>query len=91
MDKASAEKLSVLIMQINAKLDESVAFVRDNAGEEEFGEYRKIVGRIMGSLYLDIEEKLWGEYPELRPKEMGGSYEVAKTLFEPRFYPPSEE
>lgn len=73
-------------MQINAKLDQSVAFVRDHDTEENFKEYRQVVGKIMGSLYLDIEEKLWQQYPELRPKQMDGPYEVSENIFEPRFY-----
>jgi hypothetical protein len=55
MDKEAAEKLSIMIMQINAKLDQSVAFVRDHDTEDNFKEYRQVVGKIMGSLYLDIE------------------------------------
>ena len=91
MNKDAAEKLSILIMQINAKLDQSVAFVRDHDTENKFKEYRQVVGKIMGSLYLDIEEKLWQQYPELRPKQMDGPYEVPESIFEPGFYINSKE
>ena len=91
MNKESAEKLSILIMQLNAKIDESVAFVRDHDKEGLFKDYHKIAGNIMGALYLDIEEKLWTKYPELRPKQMDGPYDVNPKIFEPRFYPENEE
>ncbi|MDH4318641.1 MAG: hypothetical protein OEV64_09650 [Desulfobulbaceae bacterium] len=91
MDKEAAEKLSILLMQINAKLDQSIAFVRDNDTEENYHEYRQVVGKIMGSLYLDIEEKLWMQYPELRPKKMNGPYELPENIFEPIFYTRNEE
>ncbi len=86
MDKEAAEKLSVLMMQINAMLDQSVAFVRDHDTDENFEEYRQVIGKIMGSLYLDVEEKIWHKHPELRPKQMDGPYEVDESIFEPRFY-----
>jgi hypothetical protein len=40
----------------------------------------------MGAVFLDIEEKLWAEHPELRPREMDGNYVVNPSNFEPRFY-----
>ena len=73
-------------MKINAKLDQSVAIVRDHDSNENFENYREVIGKIMGSLYLDVEEKLWHKYPELRPKQMGGPYEVNESIIEPRFY-----
>ena len=86
MNKESAEKLSILMMQINSMMNDSVAFVRDNDSEGLFENYHRIAGNIMGSLYLDIEEKLWTKYPELRPIAMDGSYEVDSEIFKPRFY-----
>ncbi|MBE9488883.1 MAG: hypothetical protein IMY67_01195 [Bacteroidetes bacterium] len=86
MNQDAAEKLSILLMQINAKLDESVAFVQDNDTEDSYIEFRTTIGKIMGHLYLDVEEKLWLQYPELRPEKMDGPYKVKESIFEPRFY-----
>ena len=86
MDKKSAEKLSILMMQISAKINDSVAFVRKHDTDGLFEKYPRIAGEIMGTIYLDIEEKLWQKYPELRPTQMEGSYEVDPKIFEPRFY-----
>lgn len=91
MNKESAEKLSILIMQISSMMNDSVAFVRDNDSEDVFENYHKIAGNIMASLYLDIEEKLWTKYPELRPTAMDGSYEVDSKIYEPRFYEWNDE
>lgn len=91
MNKESAEKLSILIMQISSMMNDSVAFVRDNDSEGVFENYHKIAGNIMASLYLDIEEKLWTKYPELRPTTMDGSYEVDSKIYEPRFYEWNDE
>ena len=86
MNKKEAEKLSILLMQVQARLNESVAYVRDVDSKEEFEKYSGAVGQVMGTLYLDIEEKLWSRFPELRPKSMDGPYEVSEVIFEPRFY-----
>jgi hypothetical protein len=87
MDIEVAEALSLLMMRINSDLDDSVALVRDKCNAEDLQWYRREIGKIMGAVYLDIEEKLWAEHPRLRPREMDGSYEVDPSNFEPRFYP----
>jgi hypothetical protein len=86
LKRSTAEKLSILMMQINAQLDDSVAYVRDTESKEDFESYRDIIARVMASLYLDVEEKLWREHPELRPVLMDGPYQVDPKRFEPRFY-----
>ena len=43
----------------------------------------------MGSLLVDIAQKLWSEYPDLKPAQMGGPYKVDESVYEPRFYPSS--
>ena len=86
MTKEEAEKLSVLLLQLQAKLNESVAFVRDSDSKEELEKYRSAIGQVMSVLYLDVEEKLWSRFPELRPDSMDGPYKVDSKIFEPRFY-----
>lgn len=86
MDIKTAEALSLLMMRINASLDDSVAMVRDKGSLEELQWYRQEVGKIMAGLYLEIQEKLWAEHPSLRPRQMKGDYVVDPANFEPRFY-----
>jgi hypothetical protein len=86
MDIKVAEALSLLMMRINSNLNDSVALVRDKCSAEDLQWYRREVGKGTGALCLDIEEKLWTEHPELRPREMDGDYVVDPSNFEPRFY-----
>ena len=86
MDIKTAEALSLLIMRINSQLNDSVAFVRDKGSAEDLHWYRREAGKIMGSLYLDVQERLWSEHPSLRTREMDGDYSVDPSNFEPRFY-----
>jgi hypothetical protein len=86
MDIKTAEALSLLIMRINSQLNDSVAFVRVKGSTEDLQWYRREAGKIMGSLYLDVQERLWSEHPSLRTREMDGDYLVDPSNFEPRFY-----
>ncbi len=77
----------MLLIRTNANLDDSVAFVRDNCDEHELAWYRREVGKVMGAVFLDIEQRIWSEHPSLKPEEMGGSFFVDPEKLEPRFYP----
>ena len=80
-----AEKISILMMQINANIDQSVALVKDKSSEDEFVEYRQMAGQAMGRV-IDILNSLYIKHPELKPKQLGGTYEVAPSVFEKKFY-----
>jgi hypothetical protein len=86
MDIEVAEALNLLMMRINSNLNDSVAFVRDKCNPEELKWYRREVGKVMGATCLDIQEIIWAEHPSLKPIEMGGTYVVDPSNFEPRFY-----
>jgi hypothetical protein len=86
MNVEVAEKLAILMLQINSKLNDSVAYVRDTCDKEEFEAYRKAVGNLMGAILLDVEEPIYKEHPSLRPDGLDGPYKVDPKIFEPRFY-----
>lgn len=72
MDIKTAEALSLLIMRIDSQLNDSVALVRDKCSSEELQWYRREAGNVMGTLHIDIQERLWTEHSSLRTREMGG-------------------
>jgi hypothetical protein len=81
-----AEKLSVLMLQINAQLNDSVAFVRDHSTEKDFEVYRRAVGNVMGTIIDEISNPLYKEHASLVPDGLNGPYKVDPIMFEPRFY-----
>ena len=91
MELETAEKLSVLMMRIVAQLDQSIAYVRDRCARQEFEAYRRAAGQVMGAIYVDIEEKLWTEHPQLRPESLGGQYRVHDDVLGPVFYRGEDE
>lgn len=90
MNKKEAEELSVLLMQVSGKLNQSVRFVMDKDTKENFYLYRRNAGKVMGELYLELLQPIWEEFPELKPVEMDGTYEVNQEIHEPYFYKPDE-
>ena len=88
MTKEEAESLSIALLQIVAKLNQSAAFVRDRDDEENWDKYRDAVGRAMAAVFLDLEEPLWARFPDLRPEYLDGPYKTDPAIYEPYFYNP---
>jgi len=68
MDIKAAEASSLLTVRINSNLGDSAALLRDRRSVQTLDWFRREVGKIMGALYLDIQEILWAEHPELRSR-----------------------
>lgn len=85
MTRDEAERLSILFLQIVGRLNETAAFVRDKSDEATWHAYRRAVGRAMAGMF-DLEEQVWGQFPELRPEQVGGTYEIDPLIYEPPFY-----
>jgi hypothetical protein len=85
MKKEDAEKLSILIMQINSQIDQSIAFVQDRGSESEFKQHRFMAAQAMGRL-IDILTSLYEDHPFLKPVSVGGTYEVDPQIFSNWFY-----
>ncbi len=91
MNKDEAEQLSVLLLQLVAKLDQSAAFVRDKDTKENWDKYRQAVGKAMGEICLELEEPLWKRFPELKAEALDGTYKVDPAIYEPMFYSGEDE
>ncbi len=70
MDSETARQVLDLAHGAGALLDRSIQKMMDNCPQEEFLEYRKAVGHIMGAIYFDILQPLYERYPDLVPPEM---------------------
>jgi hypothetical protein len=89
MNSADAEVLSLLMLQLNAKMNDSVWFVKEKGAPEEFTAYRLQAAEVMGALH-GIAETLYTRHPHLRPTELGGTYSMDPTVFKDRFYVPGQ-
>jgi hypothetical protein len=89
MNSTDTEALSLLVLQLNAKMNDSVAFVKEKGTPGEFTAYRRQAAEVMGALH-GIAETLYARHPDLRPVELGGTYSIEPTVFEDRFYVPGQ-
>ncbi len=79
-----AEKLSLLMIRINAQVDDSIALVQNTAPGDFVG-YRDRASRIMVAA-IELENRLYIDHPQRKPRQLGGAYEIDPAVFEPRFY-----
>ncbi|EHR8834871.1 hypothetical protein WAC87_001747 [Shigella flexneri] len=69
-DKTVAADISALMLEIGAKLDNSVSLVQRSCDESELNIYQAAVGEIMGRMLIDIMNPIYKQHPELKPKEL---------------------
>jgi hypothetical protein len=62
-----AKQIGELMQDCTARLDSSVALVRDECGEAELQIYRRAVGKVLGEILLEVLNPLYAKHPELKP------------------------
>jgi hypothetical protein len=91
MTPNEAKELSHLLARVGALLDQSAAFVRDHDSEANFIEYRAVIGKLMGDMFLDAMSPLYRRFPELLPDYLGGPYKIPEEAYLPSFYDATSE
>lgn len=72
MTKEAATKLVTLLNEASGLLDSSVAVVvAAQEPESVLTDYRRTIGRIMSSIYLDMLAPLYARFPDLAPVGLG--------------------
>lgn len=66
-DQDVAKQIAEIMQDCTARLDASVAVVRDKCGPEELKTYRRAVGKAMGEILLEILNPLYAKHPSLKP------------------------
>ncbi|VAW47642.1 hypothetical protein MNBD_GAMMA03-1591 [hydrothermal vent metagenome] len=69
-NKITATKINNLMLEFGAKLDNTVNFVKKECNQSDFDAYKKGVGKIMGTMLLEIMNPIYKEHPDLKPKEL---------------------
>jgi hypothetical protein len=90
MTPSEATELSHLLARVGGLLNQSAAFVRDHDTEENFIEYRTVIGKLMGDLFLDAMTPLYKRFPDLLPDYLGGPYNIPESAYMPLFYDVTE-
>ena len=62
-----AEHLSDRLLAVFQELDDTVRLVASKSSVEDLQRYRQAIGRVCGSLVLDVLEPLYKTHPKLKP------------------------
>lgn len=57
-NKDTATEVEKMMRQCTAILNESIRRVMETCPEDEFKAYRRVIGQIMGSIYLDVMQPI---------------------------------
>jgi len=70
MNRSTAQQIEAIMRDVSSRINQSIQLVMDSSSHDEFQNYRRSAGKIMGEIYLDILKPLYAEYPDLVPPEM---------------------
>ena len=79
MNIEAAEATSILLCKLNAALDAQLATIQPHCNEPEYRQQRRLFGKVMAATF-DILNPIYAEYPGLKPKQLGGSYELSNSV-----------
>ena len=65
-NRDTAFEVEKMLWECSGLLNESIRRVMETCPEEEFKAYRRVIGRIMGDLFLDAMQPIHSRYPELK-------------------------
>jgi hypothetical protein len=68
MDLELATKLNAELLDLGDRLNNALLEIQKSCEEEEFQQYRKAFGTVMGVMYLDILGPIYRDYPNLQPE-----------------------
>jgi transcription elongation factor GreA-like protein len=67
------QKLLELTLRQSGELDSFLASVQQTVSEQEFGELKVAVGKVMGEYYFSVIEPVCAQFPELKPSFLRGN------------------
>jgi hypothetical protein len=70
MSRDAAKIVMELVIRNAAEQDAVLTEIQSLCTEEEFNEYRHMIGKSMGAMLFEIINPIVAKYPELRPPEL---------------------
>jgi 23S rRNA maturation-related 3'-5' exoribonuclease YhaM len=68
-DKEIAENISKLMLDITARLNDSLLEVQEKCSKDEFEKYRRGVAHILAYIATEVLNPLYRLHPDIRPEE----------------------
>ena len=70
MKKQVATEIVNLMVEFGDRLNQSIGLVQNSCSEDELASYRCAVGKLMGSMLLEVMNPIFEEHPELKPDQL---------------------
>jgi hypothetical protein len=70
MSHGAAEKIMTIILKHSAEQDQILGEIRSECTDAEFSEYKRMIGRSMGAMLLDVVNPIVDKYPDLKPPQL---------------------
>jgi hypothetical protein len=70
MSREAAKMIMEVVTRNAAEQDAVLTKIRSLCTEDEFNEYRRMIGRSMGAILVEIMHPIAAKYPELNPAQL---------------------
>ena len=70
MSRDAAKIIMEVVTRNAAEQDAVLTQIQSLCTEDEFGEYRRMIGRSMGAMLFEIINPIVAKYPELKPVQL---------------------
>jgi hypothetical protein len=70
MSRDAAKMIMEVITQNAAEQDAVLTRIQPLCTEDEFSEYRRMIGKSMGAMLFEIVHLIVAKYPELKPTQL---------------------
>jgi hypothetical protein len=70
MSREAAKMIMEVVTRNAAEQDAVLTKIRSLCTEDEFNEYRRMIGRSMGAILVEIMHPIAAKYPELKPAQL---------------------
>jgi hypothetical protein len=70
MSKDAAKIIMEVVTRNAAEQDAALTKIQSLCTEDEFNEYRRMIGKSMGAMLVEIIHPIVAKYPELKPTQL---------------------
>ena len=70
MSRDAAKIIMEVVTRNAAEQDASLTKIQSLCTEDEFGEYRRMIGRSLGAMLFEIINLIVAKYPESKPTQL---------------------
>lgn len=70
MSRDAAKIILDVVIKNAAEQDAALVRIQPLCSQEEFNEYRRMIGRLMGEMVTEVMHPIIAKYPELKPLQL---------------------